>query len=114
MAYATAADLAAYTGKPAPPDADRLLERASVTVAYGITRYVRTDDAGNPTEHVATIRDAVCAQVEYWVTTSERVDITQDLEEPASPGRWQWDNPLAPRAARILGLAGLRNPAVPG
>ncbi len=88
MPYVTAAEPATFTGKPAPPDAARVLERASVTVPYGIPRYVPTDDAGNPTAHADTIRDAVCAQVEYWVTTSERVNITQHPKGLASPGRW--------------------------
>lgn len=102
-AYATVPQYEQYAGRPSPDDIERLLERASTTVAHAIRVYVGVDDNGQPAKHVDTIRDAVCAQVEYWIATSERVDITDDAEDP----------PLAPRAERLLATAGLRNPTVP-
>lgn len=114
VAYATIAELEAFTGQPAPVDAQRLLNRASTTVAYHVRAWVRTDPTtGLPLEHVDTIRDAVCAQVEYWVATSEQVDIAQQHQasNTAQGARMEPETPLAPRAHRILANAGLRNPS---
>lgn len=105
MAYATEADLVAFTGKPAPTGAARLLERASTTVAGAIRAYVGLTPEGQPARHAAVIRDAVCAQVEYWAAVSERVDVAGEAEDTPR---------LAPRAEALLSGAGLRNPAVSG
>ncbi|MEU5608451.1 hypothetical protein AB0H03_06785 [Streptomyces sparsogenes] len=69
--YATPAELATYTGQAAPADAERLLARASRMLEAEILRYCRYDvDAttGMPTNELvlAAIRDAVCAQVQWW------------------------------------------------
>ncbi len=108
IAYATVPELETYLGRAVPAGAARLLERASATVAFNIRAFVPTDVLGQPTQHRATIRDAVCAQVEYWLITSERVDITQW----AGSEKEGEEHPLAPRADRFLSNAGLRNPTV--
>lgn len=68
--YATAADLAAYTGAAAPADADRLLTDASEMLDAQILRLATyaVDDAGLPTDPVvaAAFSRAVCAQVKWW------------------------------------------------
>ncbi len=111
VAYATPADLQAFTGRPNPPQVARLLERASTTVAYYVRAYIRTDrTTGQPLERAAAIRDAVCAQVEFWMSASERVDIRQ-WEGPPAEGK---EHPLAHRAHLILSNAGLLNPTLVG
>ena len=69
--YANPAELAAYTGQAAPADADVLLARASRMLEAEVLRYCRYDvDAatGMPTHELvlAALRDAVCAQVQWW------------------------------------------------
>ncbi len=67
MIYATAAELAAYTGASAPADAQRRLERASELVDY-ITR--GRVDAGDAM-HIEAAKLAVCAICEAWANTGE-------------------------------------------
>jgi hypothetical protein len=66
--YATPDQLADATGHPAPPDAERLLARASEDVDDAlITAVYRTDADGMPTDPaiVAALTAATVAQVEY-------------------------------------------------
>jgi hypothetical protein len=66
--YATPEQLAAWLGKPAPADADRLLARASEDIDDALlTAVYRTDAAGMPVSPRirAALTAAVCAQVEY-------------------------------------------------
>lgn len=67
MIYATAEDLAAYTGKDAPADAQRLLARASELVDY-VTRG-RVDAAVGA--HLEAAKRAVCAICEFWTNAGE-------------------------------------------
>ncbi|MGW5304854.1 hypothetical protein ACWERF_13050 [Streptomyces griseoluteus] len=119
--YATPEQLAAWTGQPAPADAERLLARASGDVdAALLCAFYRTSDAGMPIDpHVVqALADATCAQVEYQLATGD--------DGTGAAGRWgsvsigpvslgdRRDNPtaatgldLAPRAHRALMLAGL-------
>ncbi|QCX77668.1 hypothetical protein C9F11_20165 [Streptomyces sp. YIM 121038] len=119
--YATPAQLTAWTGKPAPADAERLLARASEDIDDTLARAVYlTDDAGMPTDPAiaAALRDAVCAQVEYQLATGD--------DGTGAAGRWdsvsigpvalsgRKDGPqapddvdLGPRAHRTLKRAGL-------
>lgn len=119
--YATPEQLTAWTGKPAPPDAERLLARASEDVDDALTRAVYlTDDAGMPTDPdiAAALRDAVCAQVEYQLAMGDDgtgaagrwdsvsigpVSMSGRKDGPQAPG----DVDLAPRAHRALTRAGL-------
>lgn len=66
-AYATAEELAAYTGTTAPADAERLLLRASELVDYVTRGRIDTTD----TDHTDAARTAVCAICEAWAHTGE-------------------------------------------
>lgn len=102
-AYATVVELEQFLLKPSPKQATRLLERASTLVAWYIRVPVTVDAQGQPTEYKTVIRDAVCAQVEYWMSAGEQADIVRwsgQEGEQAQP-------PLGPRTARILLNAGL-------
>ncbi|WP_275463371.1 hypothetical protein [Streptomyces noursei] len=119
--YATPEQLAAWTGQPAPADADRLLARASEDVDDALlTAVYRTDAAGMPTDRGVedALADAVCAQVEYHVATGDDgtgaagrwdsvsigpVSLSGRQAGPAAAG----DVDLAPRAHRALTRAGL-------
>ncbi|TGB14418.1 hypothetical protein [Streptomyces sp. MZ04] len=119
--YATPEQLTAWTGKPAPPDAERLLARASEDIDDALVRAVYlTDDAGMPTDPtiVAALRDAACAQVEYQLATGDDgtgaagrwdsvsigpVSLSGRKDGPTAPGEVD----LAPRAHRALTRAGL-------
>ncbi|PJN40509.1 hypothetical protein CG747_12620 [Streptomyces sp. CB02959] len=119
--YATPEQLAAWTGQPAPADADRLLARASEDVDDALlTAVYRTDATGMPTDREVedALADAVCAQVEYHVATGDDgtgaagrwdsvsigpVSLSGRQAGPAAAG----DVDLAPRAHRALTRAGL-------
>lgn len=69
LLYATPDDLAAWTGAPAPADADRLLRSASGLVREAtLCDIYKTDPDGYPL--VASVRqaftDATCAQASFW------------------------------------------------
>jgi hypothetical protein len=116
MAYALLTDLQAYvdsdTELPDELEQTRLLERAS-TLIDRIT--LLRIDPGNA-EHVEAAKNAVIAQVEYWVQGGEDVDVTGPVqgyqigslqvqfgagENRITPGR------LAPRAKDALLMTGL-------
>ncbi|MGD6762047.1 hypothetical protein ACOKM5_24240 [Streptomyces sp. BH097] len=119
--YATPEQLTAWTGRPAPPDADRLLERASEDVDDALTTAVyATDTAGMPTCPTTrqALADATCAQVEYQLATGDDgtgaagrwdsvsigpVSLSGRKDGPSAAG----DVDLAPRAHRALRRAGL-------
>lgn len=121
--YATPERLAAWTGQPAPADAERLLARASEDIdAALLTAVYATDEQQYPTEQ--HIRDAltraVCAQVEYWLATGEDGTGTGEQWDSVSIGPVSLSGrstpaapptvagvELAPRALRILRTAGL-------
>lgn len=122
--YATSGELATYLGTTAPADATRLLARASELVDdHIITATYPVNTSGMPTDtvHIGALRDAVCAQVEYWLAGDEEDDVlgpTQGVslggmqvqygagENRATPMY------LAPRAARALRRGGLLSGAV--
>jgi hypothetical protein len=68
--YATADDMAAYTGTTAPANADALLAKASRFLDSSVFRlcWYQADGDGLPTNAlvVAAFRDAVCAQAAWW------------------------------------------------
>jgi hypothetical protein len=121
MVYATPEELAAYTGQPAPADAERLLTRASQDVDDALrTAVYCTDVEGMPTDPaiVAALSEATCAQVEYQRATGD--------DGTGAAGRWDsvsigpvalsgrkdaprgaGDVDIAPRADRALRRAGL-------
>jgi len=119
--YATPEQLTAWTGQPAPPDAERLLARASEDVDDALLSAVYDTDAlGMPTDAkiVAALADATCAQVEYQQATGDDgtgaagrwdsvsigpVSLSGRTSGPQAAG----DVDLAPRAHRALKRAGL-------
>lgn len=96
-----------------PHDVDRLLERASEL----LDDYLRTavfdvdDDTGLPTDAdvIAALRDATCAQVEFWLAGDEEDDILGPVDAVGMAGVTAKGRELAPRAARKLREAGLYN-----
>jgi hypothetical protein len=68
--YATADDMAAYTGTTAPAGADALLAKASRFLDSSVFRlcWYQADSDGLPTNALVTaaFRDAVCAQAAWW------------------------------------------------
>jgi len=110
--YATEAELEDFLGT-LPADADRLLKRASELV-YMETHHRSEDawhevDEDNPADlYTENLRDAVCAQIEYWQETGESFAIVAPqqateagkLKVPALPQ-------LAPRAKAFLQRTGL-------
>jgi len=113
MAYATVDELVAYLGvepDEAPERAETLLERASDLIDTVTLDRVDTTDE----DHVQAARDAVCAQVEFWMENGEEVDIGGRVSEyqvghlRVRYGQDARDRPsLAPRARRHLLLGGL-------
>lgn len=112
-AYATEAQLTVWLpAGTTVDDAERLLVRASELLdSMVIGGYSIADDTGLPTDtDVATaLRDACCAQVEFWLEVGEEHDVV-GLAGSVAVGQLRVDrlpNTLAPRARRILGNAGL-------
>jgi len=101
----------------APPDPiDRLLLRASEVIDdYTRSAVYEHDSSDFPTDadDIAAFRDAVCAQVEFWLTGDEQDDVLGPVEWSLSMGSTSMKPAaglsltLAPRAARILRNAGL-------
>ncbi|MGW1772528.1 hypothetical protein [Streptomyces sp. NPDC002104] len=120
--YATPEQFTAWSGKPAPPDADRLLARASEDVDDALaTALYDTDPAGMPTDPavVAALADAVCAQVEYQLAAGVDGTGADDRWESVSLGPLSMSGrrtgtqapgsvDLAPRAYRAVTRAGIR------
>lgn len=114
-AYATAAQLAAYLGAPAPTDATRLLLRAS-EVLDSVVRAPFTVDVQTtlPTDAgIATaLANACCAQVEFWAEVGEGNDVDGLAATPlmltGTTGFQGRRAPVVgPRALRYLREAGL-------
>lgn len=121
-AYATSEELATFLGSvPAPEDQERLLTRASELIDdYLRTALYAVDDDGLPTDPAVTaaLRDAACAQVEFWLAGDEEDDILGPVQSVSlsglsmEMGAAQYRTApmaLAPRAARILRSAGICN-----
>lgn len=69
LVYATPADLSAWTGATAPPNAVNLLRRASGLVRKATaTAFYATDPTGLPTDATTlqAFKDATTAQANYW------------------------------------------------
>lgn len=113
MSHATAAELAAWLGSDTPPpDADRLLERASRLIDSHVTAGYKVDDNGDPsdTQMREALRDATTAQVEFWLGVGEEHDVEGIRGEISTPGAsFALPPDLGPRARRELTLAGLLN-----
>lgn len=119
--YATPEQFTAWSGQPAPSDADRLLARASEDIDDALRAAVYdTDTAGMPTDQSVrdALSDATCAQVEYQQATGDDgtgaagrwgsvsigpVSLSDRRDAPRAGGELD----LAPRAYRALRRAGL-------
>lgn len=103
----------------APVDYDRLLRHASALIdEYTRTARYDVDDDALPTDEnvIAALRDATCAQAEFWLASDEEDDILGPLQSLAIGNVQAFTGEgvnrvspmyLAPRAARILRNAGL-------
>ncbi|MFJ2751874.1 hypothetical protein [Streptomyces sp. NPDC087297] len=118
--YATPEQLAAWTGQPAPADAERLLARAGEDVDSALlTAIYPVDEDGDPLDPEVRIAlaNATCAQVEFqlaggddgtgaggqWASVSiGPVSLSGRSSRTAAAGV-----ELAPRADRALRRAGL-------
>lgn len=109
-AHATSSQLADWIGVAVPPDAQRLLDRASRLVDGKVTTGYKVDDAGVPTDVRVRdgLRDATCAQVEFWLGVGEEHDVEGVRGEISTPGAsFTLPPELGRRARRELVLAGL-------
>ena len=114
-AYATTADLAAWLGTDAPDDSERLLCRASDLLDATVYGAYAVDAAtGLPADPdaAAALRNAACAQVEFWVEVGETHDLDGGAGSQVSVGGLAMQRPgrLADRALDLLRTAGLMNP----
>lgn len=113
MTHATAAELQDYLGESVPTDADRLLQRASELIdTFVMTPYAIDDITGLATEQrvVDELRNATCAQVEYWMKTGDEADVLTERDAVSFPGALSVSGKgrrLAPRAADALRRGGL-------
>lgn len=101
--YATLTELADYLGTDPPDNADKLIRDASTLIDYATMGRI------DPTEHADTARDAVCAQVEYWLELGPEYGVTGPVAG-FSIGSLTINGAypqLAPRARQILLPAGL-------
>ncbi len=117
VAYATAEEYTTFADVAADADVDRLLERASELIDDTVrATFTISSSTSLPTDTTiaAAMRDATCAQVEYWVTeVGEEHDIAGMGNRQVSIGHLSMDHlppVVAPRARRFLSVAGLLNP----
>lgn len=114
MAYATVAQLGIYLGTAVPGDGARLLDRASELIDRALLTAVYTVDSQGlalDSEVTAALKDATCAQVEFWLAGDEEDDVLGPLQGVAVGGmQLQYGagenratpTYLAPRADRLL------------
>jgi len=105
--YATAEQYETWSGLTAPPDAERLLRRASELLDATVTSsFVVSDATGLPTDatEAEALSDATCAQVRFWIETGEEHDIDGLAGTAVSIGGVSGVRPpvVAPQALRIL------------
>lgn len=123
--YATVADLEEYIGEGVeiPNDPARLLYRASeliMSATHGRSEKVNqlaSDFVGDYTlaQYTAALKDAACAQVEFWMEVGEEFDIVNQ-QGSITVGRLsmsQLPGKLSIRATRHLRTVGLVVTAVP-
>jgi hypothetical protein len=124
--YAVTADVTAFMQAglaPVDPEATRLIARAQGAVdEYLIGVAYDVDLNGNPTDATggvqAALKQAVCAQVEWWVVKGDDLDTdyqwTSIGVEGATLNRGALAPPkLAPRAITALRVAGLKSALFP-
>lgn len=114
MGYATVTELATYLGVGGgtlPADASRLLERAGDLVKLATLNRGNVADV----EQKTALRDATCAQVEFWLSVGEDHAVTGE-SGGVSIGSLRIDSlpqQLALRAWNYLFLVGLTFRGVP-
>jgi hypothetical protein len=123
MSYATVDDLRDWLWDEPPNDADRQLSNASRVIDSALFGAIYTTD---PTTHlptdaliIAALRDATCAQVEWWLETGDELEqygayhkidnLDAGVNLQREPGK---RSPLADRAYEILHIAGLLPPTI--
>lgn len=115
-AYAVASDaedfMSADVWSVVEADADRLLLRASELLDEKVRLPFAIDVDGLPTDPdiAVALRDACCAQLEFWAEVGEEHDTGGMANRQASIGHLslqQLPPELGPRARRILAVAGL-------
>jgi hypothetical protein len=111
-AHATIDELENYIGTTAPDDADRLLQRASELVdtrVFGFYEIDSVTDLPADARVREALRDATCAQVEWWLATGDEKEATARFAFPGigSLNLRTTGRRIAPRAADHLRLAGL-------
>lgn len=110
--YATATELASWTGEAAPANADWLLARASELIDSILTAPFEVDEATElptDTDKAEALRDATCAQVHFWGQTGAEHDIDGLAGSDFSVGALSGKRPpeRSPQAMRILKTASL-------
>lgn len=110
--HATTGELDAYLGVAAPADAERLLQRATELIdTYAFGYYTVDSVTKLPTETrvAGALRDATCAQVEWWMATGDEKEATSRFKHPGigSLNLVTTGRRLAPRAQDALQRAGL-------
>lgn len=120
-AYATDAHLTAWLPIGTVVDEPaRLLARASELLdGHVLATYTVDDVTGLPTDSdvAAALRDATCAQVEFWLEVGEEHDVANMAGRQVSIGHFSIDrlpDELAARARRLLANAGLMSGTVGG
>lgn len=121
MSYALREDFVAYTGTDAPDQVERLLERASDLMDdVVVIPYLDSDgnfideDTNGDSDYRDSLKDAVCAQVEFWLEVGEEHDITNQRGQITVSGLQisKLPDTLADRAKRALGRSGLLNRSI--
>lgn len=118
--YATVTELSAFTGRPAPDNAERLLARASRLVDAAMKAAVyEVDASGAPVvpEVRDAFRDATCAQADVWAgREASEAEIgpwntvsagSVSMSRFTTPPSVADDTALTPEAAEILAGLGL-------
>lgn len=108
MVYATSEQVAEYMGMEAaelPDNTSTVIKRASEMIDYSTLDRINAENS----EHLEAAKQAVCAQVEYWMTIDESFDIIGGMEHFSVASFSMKGNlkKLAPRAFRALFIAGL-------
>lgn len=123
--YAVTTDVVAYmstlTPPPADPECSRLIARAcDVLDAYLVGTQYSVDADGNPTDAtvIEALKNATCAQVEWWVAKGDDLDTDRQYDsmtvEGATLSRAGRRAPrIAPRALDVLRVAGLATAQYP-
>lgn len=116
VAYATVAQLADWGDGVITSEllVDHIAERASRRIIKAVRQPFDTDDDGQATDATVAeaLRDAVCAQVEFWSSVGLAHDVEGLASTQQSVAGWSGTLPpeLSPDAVDILMVAGLTQP----